>query len=245
MGVFKDLLGSGIGAIIGAMIGGPMGAGPMGAKIGGALAGAALNNENRLAGALSGFGLGSLAPGVMNMAGMMSGNDPTKTGVFTRIMDGFVNQSSDTNSGDTGGSTERAANGQGLQSLGNLLGGNSGNLLLSALLASEKRGGISTNTPAQQRLMDTGERTDYVGRPIFGQPTVYANRGGYIEGPGSGTSDSIPAMIYQDGGPVQEARLSDGEFVMTEDAVRGAGMGDRARGAAEMYRMMNNLERRA
>jgi hypothetical protein len=240
MGVFKDLLGSGIGAIIGGMVGGPMGA-----KVGGALAGAALNNENRLAGALSGFGLGSLAPGVMNMAGMMSKNDPTTTGVFTRIMDGFVKQGGNTNSGDTGGSTERAANGQGLQSLGNLLGGNSGNLLLSALLALEKRGGISTNTPAQQRVMDTGERTDYVGRPIYGRPTVYANQGGYIEGPGSGTSDSIPAMIYQDGGPVQEARLSDGEFVMTEDAVRGAGMGDRARGAAEMYRMMNNLERRA
>jgi hypothetical protein len=88
--------------------------------------------------------------------------------------------------------------------------------------------------------MRTGERTDYVGQPRFGM-----NEGGYIEGPGSGTSDSIPAMIYQDGGPVQEARLSDGEFVMTEDAVRGAGMGDRARGAAEMYKMMNNLEGRA
>ena len=61
MGVFKDLLGSGIGAIIGGMVGGPMGA-----KIGGALAGAALNEDNRFAGALSGFGIGALAPGAMN-----------------------------------------------------------------------------------------------------------------------------------------------------------------------------------
>ena len=62
--------------------------------------------------------------------------------------------------------------------------------------------------------------------------------GGYIEGPGTGTSDSIPAAIYQDGGRVQEARLSDGEFVMTKSAVDGAG------GAAPMYRMMHALAKR-
>lgn len=67
--------------------------------------------------------------------------------------------------------------------------------------------------------------------------------GGYIEGPGTGRSDSIPARIYQDGQPVQEARLSDGEFVMTERAVRGAGNGDRAKGAARMYRMMREFEK--
>ena len=67
--------------------------------------------------------------------------------------------------------------------------------------------------------------------------------GGYIEGPGTGRSDSIPARIYQDGRPVQEARLSDGEFVMTERAVRGAGNGDRAQGAARMYRMMREFEK--
>ena len=69
--------------------------------------------------------------------------------------------------------------------------------------------------------------------------------GGMIDGPGTGTSDSIPAQIYQNGGPVQEARLSDGEFVMTADAVRGAGGGNRDAGAARMYQMMNQLERAA
>jgi hypothetical protein len=44
---------------------------------------------------------------------------------------------------------------------------------------------------------------------------------------------------------VQEARLSDGEFVMTADAVKGAGGGNRSKGAAEMYRMMNQFERMA
>ncbi len=57
--------------------------------------------------------------------------------------------------------------------------------------------------------------------------------GGESRGPGTGTSDSIPAM------------LSDGEFVMTADAVRGAGGGDRREGARRMYQMMDNLERSA
>ena len=60
--------------------------------------------------------------------------------------------------------------------------------------------------------------------------------GGMINGPGTGTSDSIPAMIYQNGVPVQEARLSDNEFVFTEKAVKGAG------GPAAMYEMMKKYE---
>jgi len=55
--------------------------------------------------------------------------------------------------------------------------------------------------------------------------------GGEVMGPGTGTSDSIPAM------------LSDGEFVMTAKAVRNAGNGDRDVGAARMYDMMNRFER--
>ncbi len=55
--------------------------------------------------------------------------------------------------------------------------------------------------------------------------------GGEVEGPGTGTSDSVPA------------RLSDGEFVLTAKAVRGAGGGDRDLGAARMYDMMSELER--
>ena len=54
--------------------------------------------------------------------------------------------------------------------------------------------------------------------------------GGESVGPGTGTSDSIPAM------------LSDGEFVMTAKAVRGAGGGDRREGARKMYEAMDRLE---
>ncbi len=59
---------------------------------------------------------------------------------------------------------------------------------------------------------------------------IMAAAGGEINGPGTGTSDSVPA------------RLSDGEFVLTAKAVRGAGGGDRNVGAARMYDMMSQLE---
>ena len=59
---------------------------------------------------------------------------------------------------------------------------------------------------------------------------IMAAAGGEVNGPGSGTSDSVPA------------RLSDGEFVLTAKAVRGAGGGDRNVGAARMYDMMSQLE---
>jgi hypothetical protein len=77
---------------------------------------------------------------------------------------------------------------------------------------------------------------------IMAPPAGFAV-GGMIEGPGTGTSDSIDAVIMQNGQPVQEALLSDGEFVMTERAVRGAGNGDREKGAARMYEMMRQFER--
>lgn len=68
------------------------------------------------------------------------------------------------------------------------------------------------------------------------------NLGGFVQGPGTGTSDSIKAQIYQNGVPVQQARLSDEEFVMTKKAVKGAGNGDTGKGAARMYAMMQQFE---
>ena len=60
---------------------------------------------------------------------------------------------------------------------------------------------------------------------------VFAASGGEIVGPGTPTSDSVPAM------------LSDGEFVFTAKAVRNAGGGDRREGAKKMYQVMKNLEK--
>ncbi len=60
--------------------------------------------------------------------------------------------------------------------------------------------------------------------------THFPRKTGPINGPGTGTSDSIPAM------------LSDGEFVFTAKAVRNMGNGSRRKGAARMYKMMKMLE---
>lgn len=61
----------------------------------------------------------------------------------------------------------------------------------------------------------------------------FPRRSGQIAGPGTETSDDIPAM------------LSDGEFVMTARAVRGMGQGSRREGAKRMYKLMHALESRA
>ena len=68
----------------------------------------------------------------------------------------------------------------------------------------------------------------------------FPRRDGAISGPGTERSDDIPAM------------LSDGEFVMTGKAVRGAAKKptgnpetDRRNGAKNMYAMMRNFEMRA
>jgi hypothetical protein len=64
-----------------------------------------------------------------------------------------------------------------------------------------------------------------------GSITEFPRKTGPINGPGTGTSDDIPAM------------LSDGEFVFTAKAVRNAGNGSRRKGAARMYKLMKSLEK--
>jgi hypothetical protein len=82
-------------------------------------------------------------------------------------------------------------------------------------------------------LDDPDERRQYFedNRKRQGAEDIELAAGGEVSGPGTGTSDSVPA------------RLSDGEFVVTAKAVRGAGGGDRDVGAARMYDMMSQLER--
>ena len=63
-----------------------------------------------------------------------------------------------------------------------------------------------------------------------GGSTNFPRKTGPINGPGTGTSDSIPAM------------LSDGEFVFTAKAVRNMGKGSRRLGAKRMYALMKALE---
>ena len=66
-----------------------------------------------------------------------------------------------------------------------------------------------------------------------GGPAYFPRRnGGIMPSEGSGTKDDVPAM------------LTAGEFVMTRDAVKGAGGGNLKNGINKMYGMMNNLERK-
>ena len=44
--------------------------------------------------------------------------------------------------------------------------------------------------------------------------------GGLIEGPGTGTSDSIPGQITQNGQPVEDIKVSNGEYILPEKAVQ-------------------------
>ena len=58
----------------------------------------------------------------------------------------------------------------------------------------------------------------------------FPRKNGHISGPGTGTSDDIPAM------------LSDGEFVFTAKAVKSMGDGSRRKRAKRMYALMKRLE---
>lgn len=105
--------------------------------------------------------------------------------------------------------------------------------------------GLWANIHAKRKRIKegSGEKMRSPGSP--GAPTAKALRdskagggisdldmrlGGASNGPGTGTSDDIPAM------------LSDGEFVVTAKAVENLGGGDRMLGAQKMYNMMNQLD---
>ena len=122
-----------------------------------------------------------------------------------------------------------------------------GNLLLFSALAPQ---------PKMEK------RKPYLGGGYYGPGGRYvpasrvfgAAEGGRIVGPGTPTSDSIPAMIYQDGKPVQKAALStqevvlshkdlaamdpNGDYERASEIIGNAKNGDRAKAAAEMYLKM-------
>jgi len=95
-----------------------------------------------------------------------------------------------------------------------------------------------TTPGGEELLIQNPEKYGFTAQSFYGRNPSYQSRiqtvadGGEITGPGTPTSDSIPAL------------LSDGEFVMNAKAVRGAGGGDRREGAKNMYAMMRNFERR-
>ena len=269
----KSDLFSSIGALVGMVAGGPVGAalgGGLGALasgsspqeafqsgIGGLFsaglggkAGLALNALSVMGGGgggnsginafLGGGGDGSLQNQGASLVGLLSGQKGQELAAKQAMLGGFQ--------GGPTGAIRGIMQAAGIEDAQGRTDPILGGLLQQALFEQRKVDFDPVMSKPEQEQFRTGERTNYRGTAAPGTPTVsyrpkMMNMGGYIEGPGTGTSDSIPATIYQNGGPVQEARLSDGEFVMTADAVKGAGNGDRNAGAAKMYEMMSQLER--
>ena len=102
-------------------------------------------------------------------------------------------------------------------------------------LLAQAPGKFSVGVPRvfdRASLGDISTLTAYPYTAQAGGPINYPPRVGPIYGPGTGTSDDVPAM------------LSDGEYVMTADAVRGAGNGNRQQGMRNMYDMMRQFEGR-
>jgi hypothetical protein len=134
---------------------------------------------------------------------------------------------------DVGNAKEAVKSGMSIGDAARLFGlGTAGLGLLLKLTTEEQDVGL----PVQELPEGNVIQSILDPKPVFaaeGGGVMDLRQGGESEGPGTGTSDDIPAM------------LSDGEFVMTAKAVRGAGGGDRREGAKKMYEAMNNLEARA
>lgn len=259
----KSNLFSSIGALVGMVAGGPVGA-----AIGGGL-GSFLGGERDVKD-IVGAGLGGFAQGSFGTAGVAlnalnsfgsggaSGSPNQQGGNIMSLLSGQQGQQMAAKQamlggfqGGPSGAIRGILQAAGVEDAQGRTDPIMGGILQQMLYEQRKPRFDKVMTPLEMSQYDTGERNPgYRGTAAPGTPVVsyrpkqYA-MGGMIAGPGTGTSDSIPAQIYQNGGPVQEARLSDGEFVMTADAVRGAGNGNRNAGAAKMYQMMNQLERAA
>ena len=131
---------------------------------------------------------------------------------------------------------------------GEMLAFGIGSQLLDALFSEEEdpdpTGSIARfNRPFGQSPVRFRDRRREPTRPARELQAMYAKDGGVANFPrrnggimpseGSGTKDDVPAM------------LTAGEFVMTRDAVKGAGDGSLKKGIQRMYGMMDNLERKA
>lgn len=221
-----------IGSLVGLAVGGPGGA-AIGAGLGSLIGGGSIGNALKA-------GAGTY------VMGAMGGN----AGVIVDALQGGRNSQAIFGGAPQGGAAQVGPDGQPVQAPPqNFFGGITqmldNPLIAAAILQATEPKNVSVTTQQQRDQLATGERnTGYQGTAAPDFRYQGLARGGIVQGPGTGTSDSIRAKIYQNGRPVREARLSDGEFVMTNKAVRGAGGGDRAKGAAEMYRMMRQFERR-
>ena len=118
------------------------------------------------------------------------------------------------------------------------IGGQVNSAAGGSLTYTSPDGTRAQQTPAENyglgRLNDLAQAQSQQNAKVTG----YA-RGGYLDGPGDGMSDSIPASIEGQ----QAARLADGEFVIPADVVSHLGNGNSEAGAQRLYTMMDKIRK--
>jgi hypothetical protein len=108
--------------------------------------------------------------------------------------------------------------------------------VIPARITSEVGNG-STNAGAQrlsameQRLLGGTDRPVDLGR--------YSGGGNLVRGDGDGVSDSVPATI----GGKRPARIADGEYIFSPEAVKKLGNGSTEAGARKLYAMMDRVQK--
>ena len=257
-----------IGASIGMYFGGPMGSAALGGALGGgigSLVGGGDTDDALKAALLGGIGGYDSAGGNFTTAGQAASNASnvasnvasaptvtsvsTNTGVSDFAIDPSITafkQAAEPSMFDKALGFAKANPMLTTAGVGTLLGAASGGFdeeevgqkeTMRAYPVGKSRLGTGRIGNKLYNLDDPDERRQYFednrNRDIEEEQEenpIFIAAGGEVEGPGTGTSDSVPA------------RLSDGEFVLTAKAVRGAGGGDRNVGAARMYDVMSQLE---
>ena len=110
----------------------------------------------------------------------------------------------------------------------------------NARLSGPVRRPYDQNAPQGYYFTDRGilQPAYAAGGGVGGDGIAALAKGGqYLDGPGDGMSDSIPATI----GDKQPARLADGEFVVPADVVSHLGNGSSKAGAKQLYAMMDKV----
>jgi len=226
---------SSIGGLVGFAMGGPAGA-AIGSGLGSLAGGGDIKDAFQSAAMSFAGGQGG---GIMNAVGAMGGQGGGGN-QMAQLAQMFANQGGGGNKGGGGGG------------IGSIMDNPA---VMAALLRASEPESIKITSALQDAQLATGERLPNfrgVGmketRPgMSSRPQQFTNRptyaqGGLIEGPGTGTSDSIPGAIMQNGEPVEEIRVANNEFILREKDVEQIGNGDRNLGAAKLYAMQRRFD---
>lgn len=259
-----------LGNLIGAIVGNPAISGALGNLALRKIQGKDVSLRDALIGGAAGAGLGALSGGGTGMSfldSMMSGGDADKGGGIMNLLTGGgasgPDQAIKNLAAKAAGSENPIARTEGLLGIGEMFGTDptkgigrflntkAGESIASGLtsqlidsLFSEEEdpdpyGNMARfnrgagQAPVTLRRRAPRQQTDLLYANQGGVASYPRRNGGIMPSEGSGTKDDVPAM------------LTAGEFVMTRDAVKGAGNGNLQSGINKMYGMMNNLERKA